>query len=697
MTFHCFSRQPARTPLVLALALGGLLPWSQPVLAAPRADVEALGNLGVSTSGAGSSSARALNASGQVAGGSTYYVSGANKGNRAFVWSNGAMTNLGSLGTNAAGVGTSLANAINASGQVAGSSDFYVNGFSMGSRAFVWSNGEMTNLGSLGTDSSGWSLGSANAINTSGQVAGYSHYYVNRTYKGQRAFVWSNGVMTNLGSLGTDASGNGSSQAAAINTGGQVAGYSHYYVNGANKGQRAFVWSNGVMTNLGSLGTDASGNGGSQAAAINTSGQVAGNSTYYVNGTSMGSRAFVWSNGVMTNLGTLGTDSKGQGGSSARALNDSGQVVGSSDYYLAGVSQGSRAFLYNDGKMYQLNAFAPSGWTWSSASSINEFGQVAVTGIYNGQSQGGLFTPHPDWQGGSGNWADASHWNYAGMGAFGITPGAPHKVNIETTTATTVTGPANASVQSLSVGSTVAQGATLDLKGGVLRTADGTVLNSGGVLTGSGQVLGGLQTKAGSEVNVASGQHLQVDKAEFADKVHNDGELTIDTSATFTAGTYSGAGSLTGAGVLTFGSGSVFAPGNSPALVTVDVQTVLDAGSLLQMELGGTVAGTGYDKLVFGKSVSLGGDLELLWLNGFTASVGQAFDLFDWNGGVSGSFARIALPTLASGLEWDTSDLYQGGSLKVHSLVAAVPEPQTYALMLACLMVVGTVHKRRQA
>jgi len=118
---------------------------------------------------------------------------------------------------------------------------------------------------------------------------------------------------------------------------------------------------------------------------------------------------------------------------------------------------------------------------------------------------------------------------------------------------------------------------------------------------------------------------------------------------------------------------------------------------LLKMALGGTTAGVGHDKLVFDQAVTLGGDLEVLWLAGFAGNAGQVFDLFDWNGGVSGTFANIALPTLANGLQWDTSDLYNGGSLAVNSMAAAVPEPQTYALALAGLLVAGLSMRRRPA
>ena len=75
--------------------------------------------------------------------------------------------------------------------------------------------------------------------------------------------------------------------------------------------------------------------------------------------------AFLYSNGTMAYLGTLGGS-----WSYATGINDSGQVVGWAD-----TSSTQHAFLYSNGTMTDLGAF-PGGNSWSGASAINASGQV---------------------------------------------------------------------------------------------------------------------------------------------------------------------------------------------------------------------------------------------------------------------------------------------------------------------------------
>jgi probable HAF family extracellular repeat protein len=135
------------------------------------------------------------------------------------------------------------------------------------------------------------------------------------------------------------------------------------------------------MKDLGTLG----GSDYSQAQGINASGQVVG--WFYLSPGSQVSHAFLYSDGKMTDLGSLG--SSGVESDSAAGINASGQVVGSAlqgQFNAAGycVQQCvQKAFLYTVGTgMVDLNTFLPSGsgWTLQIADGINDAGQITGLG-----------------------------------------------------------------------------------------------------------------------------------------------------------------------------------------------------------------------------------------------------------------------------------------------------------------------------
>ena len=113
----------------------------------------------------GGSKAYAINAAGQVVGGSWVAIA-AGGATHAFLDSNGSMSDLGTL----AGYADSCALGINASGQIVGEDD-NISGITY--RAFIFGNGTMTDLNTLIDTSSRWTLEEATAINDNGWIVGY--------------------------------------------------------------------------------------------------------------------------------------------------------------------------------------------------------------------------------------------------------------------------------------------------------------------------------------------------------------------------------------------------------------------------------------------------------------------------------------------------------------------------------------------
>jgi probable HAF family extracellular repeat protein len=283
--------------------------------------------------------AQGVNDAGQVVGAA--YTQN-NVAFHAFLYSNGVMSDLGTIG----GGPYSYATGINASGQVSGVG--YTN--ILAANAFVYSNGKMTDLGTFGGYNS-----AAFGINNSGTVVGYADLTGNFA---THAFQYDGNKLNDLGTLG----GNFSS-ANAINNAGQIAGVS----NTMDGKLHAFIYTSGVMTDLGTLG-----GAYSDAYGINASGTVVGVSYLSTHGQR---HAFMSDGKTMTDLGALGGNI-----SVAYGINTSGEIVGMCS--AAPGSHNNTAFLYTGGQMIDLNTVLPpdSGWYLVSAYAINDKGQIVGVG-----------------------------------------------------------------------------------------------------------------------------------------------------------------------------------------------------------------------------------------------------------------------------------------------------------------------------
>jgi probable HAF family extracellular repeat protein len=146
--------------------------------------------------------------------------------------------------------------AINDAGQVVGTVFTQIGPTSVAGQPFLYSGGNLTNLGTLGGRT-----GAAQAINVQGDVVGSAE-----TAGGQwHAFLYSKGVMRDLGTL----PGSTTSVAVSINSLGEIVGNSNTpYV------LLPYVVSNGLMTNLNDLIDPKSGWSLIQANKINNRGQI---------------------------------------------------------------------------------------------------------------------------------------------------------------------------------------------------------------------------------------------------------------------------------------------------------------------------------------------------------------------------------------------------------------------------------------
>jgi probable HAF family extracellular repeat protein len=127
--------------------------------------------------------------------------------------------------------------------------------------------------------------------------------------------------------------------------------------------------------------------GSSEAHAINATGTVVG----YAAVTEEVTRAVLWNDGMMTDLGTLGGLN-----SFAHGINDQAQVVGESAYHSG--KNSVHAFLWQNGVMTDLNRLLAhgSGWTLTSATAISHDGRIVGTGTTpDGLMHAYLLTPDP--------------------------------------------------------------------------------------------------------------------------------------------------------------------------------------------------------------------------------------------------------------------------------------------------------------
>jgi probable HAF family extracellular repeat protein len=291
--------------------------------------------------------------------------------------------------------------ALNNASQIAGT---------LNNHAALWQNGVALDLGTLGgTSSNGYDVNDAGqvvgkaqtssayqafqwaaasgmqdlgvtgnytaayGVNASGQVIGTIGGDYSLT---PHAFLWD--ASTGMHDLGTF--GSNGSQARALNETGQVVGWRQTLLQtgmGVYFTETHGYIYDSVTTNTTLLGA-LPGDSASRAIGINDQGQVIGTSGHVnsaLRGSSfVGREAFLWQGGQMIDLGLP----------TASAINNLGQVVGGK-------------YLWTNGTLTDLNSLIDpsSGWVITGTTDINDAGQIVGQGTLNGLTHNVLLNP-PD-------------------------------------------------------------------------------------------------------------------------------------------------------------------------------------------------------------------------------------------------------------------------------------------------------------
>jgi probable HAF family extracellular repeat protein len=324
----------------------------------------------------------------------------ANNQSHASIWFMGFTLDLSTPGL---GGPNSIANSVNDKGQVVGEAQSAVSnsedfcgfnsyGVAKSSYAclpFVFQNGVMTKLPTLGGPN-----GVAQSINNRSEAVGFAET-INKDPNPACAVLQFEPVLWGTTSTRTLATfpGDPDGVAWSINDNGQVVGATGscgtfsvdsglYLVE-----KHAMLWEAGAAINLGNLGGDGM-FGGHHACSINNNGQVVGHSDL-TGDTTFHTFLWTWETG-MKDLGTL----PGDFASTAISINDPGVVVGVS----LDSNFNERAFVWSTGSMTDLNAVLtanPQKLYLIQANSINASGEITGLAVTSdGNLHAFLATPN---------------------------------------------------------------------------------------------------------------------------------------------------------------------------------------------------------------------------------------------------------------------------------------------------------------
>ena len=218
-------------------------------------------------------------------------------------------------------------------------------------------------------------------------------------------------------------------------------------------------------------------------------------------------------------------------------------------------------------------------------------------------------------------------------------------------------------------------GGVLVLGGVVVESNDGFVgkRSSTGTGTGSGSVRITGTPLTASEWHVTGNCEIGADEPGnvLLDSLPKLGGATLRIDGTLTVGAQ---GNIAGNGTLKTGhrvvNGGSIGPGLSPGVIVIEGDYEQTAEGTLRMEAAGLNDGQ-FDVLhVTGKG-TLGGTMEVTFLNGYLPKTGDALPFLQLDGEITGNFSQITFPQLAPGFQIKTEMV--DGKYQVTALNDGVP------------------------
>ncbi|MDQ6477209.1 DUF4347 domain-containing protein [Dyadobacter sp. LHD-138] len=159
-----------------------------------------------------------------------------------------------------------------------------------------------------------------------------------------------------------------------------------------------------------------------------------------------------------------------------------------------------------------------------------------------------------------------------------------------------------------------------------------------------------------ASVNVSAGQTINLPNGFNAatGNLNNMGIVNVNSSTLTVSGTLANTGTIKGSGTIvnsSFTNAGTIAPGNSPGILS-HTGNLINNGTV-NVEIGGTIAGTGYDKILVSGAMTISGTLNVSLINGYVPVLGDEFTIID-AASITGTFSTENLPSVSPRI-WQTA------------------------------------------